>query len=116
IQPRTKKGRPRSAMMPPMMIPTTSVSSHVAPVAVDIDIDRIRERDGVRGALPVLREHGQSHHGTHFQALSAAIGQPQDVVEKTVLLIPHSNILASMYQRRGNPQEVLDELDAHLGI
>ena len=58
----------------------------------------------------------QSHHRSDFQPLGLAVGQAQDVVKKSVLLVPHPRVAAHVPHRRGDPQEVLEEFDGHVGV
>jgi hypothetical protein len=58
----------------------------------------------------------QAHHGAHLQTLGPAVRQPEHVVEEPVLLVPHPHVLAGADHRRCDPQEMLDELDAHVEI
>ena len=43
-----------------------------------------------------------------------AVGQAQHVVEEAVLLVPHPGVPAQVGHRRGDPQEVLGELQRHV--
>src|SRR5580704_2245488 len=58
----------------------------------------------------------QSHDGPHLQPLSAAVGQSQEVIEKTILFVPHPDVPATVHQSCRNPQKVPDELDTHFRI
>ena len=46
--------------------------------------------------------------------MGLAVGQPEHVVEETVLLVPHAGVLAQVRHGRGDPQEVLAELQRHV--
>ena len=61
-------------------------------------------------------EREQPDHRSHLQASGAAVGQPQHVVEEAVLLVPHPGVLAGVDHRRRDPEEVLEELQAHVGV
>ncbi len=58
----------------------------------------------------------QPYHRPHFEPLALSVGQAQHVIEEAVLLVPHARVAAQLRHGRGDPQEVLDELDRHLGI
>src|SRR5215471_20520317 len=45
-----------------------------------------------------------------------AVGQPEHVIEKSVLLVPHPGIGTRVRERSGNPEEMLDELETHLDV
>ena len=61
-------------------------------------------------------ERQQAHHGAHLEALGPAIGQPEDVVEEPVLLVPHPDLVAGMHEGPGDPQEMLGEFQGHVDI
>ena len=46
-----------------------------------------------------------------MQPRGRAVGQPQHVVEEAVLLVPHAVPSADLVHGRGDPEEVLDELE-----
>ena len=79
-------------------------------------------RAGSGAAARTVRcEHGrgaqrqQPDHRTDLQATSAAVRQPQDVVEEPVLLVPHLFVVqADPVHRPGDPEEVLQELLGHI--
>src|SRR5262249_36648881 len=52
-------------------------------------------------------------HGTHLEAACGAIRQPQHIVVKAVLLIPHA-ARAGVVHARGDKEKVVDELDHHV--
>ena len=57
----------------------------------------------------------QADQRPHLQAHRPAVGQPQQVVEEPVLLVPHLVVmLAATVHGVGDPQEVLDELEGDL--
>jgi len=56
------------------------------------------------------RQRQQPHHRAHLQAHRRAIRQPQDIVEETVLLIPHFILVfAQPVHRPGNPHRMLEK-------
>ena len=88
---------------------------------------RVEEPGEPLAELGVLRDHfplegrggaeGQeADHRPDLQALRPAVGQAEDVVEEPVLLVPHPRVLAQVGHRRGDPEEVLDELQRHLAV
>ena len=58
----------------------------------------------------------QSDHGAHLQPLGAPVRQPQHIIEEAVVLIPHAGVFARVAHRRGDPQEMLGELDRQVLI
>ena len=62
--------------------------------------------------IDVGAQRKKTHHGTHLEPGGAAIGQAQDVVVETVLLVPHA-VLTGTVHRCGNEVEVLGELVDH---
>ena len=62
-------------------------------------------------------ERQQPDHGADLQSCRAAVGQPQHVVEESVLFVPHAAaICAPLGHRQGDPEVVREELVAHLGV
>src|SRR5579864_3648043 len=57
----------------------------------------------------------QPDHGADLEALRQAIRQPEHIVEKSILLVPHASV-ARVEHRGSNPQKMLDELLAHVEI
>ncbi len=57
----------------------------------------------------------QPHHRPDLQAHRLPVGEPQQIVEEPVLLVPHLVVvLAAAVHRIGNPHEMLDELEGDL--
>src|SRR5262245_30019174 len=81
-----------------------------------LPVMRHRFRDPI--ALRLFKDgrgaQGQkSDHGTHFESGGTAIGESEDVIVKTVLLIPHA-IIARLVYRCGDPQKVLEEFRSYI--
>src|SRR5262249_44928829 len=45
----------------------------------------------------------QPYHRAHLQTLGVAVWHAQDVVEKSILFIPHADIFTQVHNRRGDP-------------
>src|SRR5690348_11333480 len=58
-------------------------------------------------------ERQQSHHGTYLKAGRIAIWEPEHVVVKTILLIPHST-RSCVVHGPSNPQEMLRKFDSKI--
>ena len=72
-------------------------------------------RDRIRLEHRRRAQRQQPHQRPHLQAHRLAVGQPQQVVEEAVLLVPHLVVmLAAAVHRIGNPHEMLDELEGDL--
>ncbi len=57
----------------------------------------------------------QPHQRPHLQTHRLAVGEPQQIVEEAVLLVPHLVVmLAATVHRIGDPHEMLDELEGDL--
>lgn len=76
--------------------------------------------DHVRHVLPLPllddcrgTERKEPDHGTHLESLSTPVGKPEDIVIKTVFLVPHAVLAHTVYSGR-DPQEVLEELIAEI--
>ena len=61
-------------------------------------------------------ERQQPDHGANLQALGVAVRQLQHVVKESVLLIPHAGVAARVDRRRGDGDEVLEELERHVRV
>ena len=70
--------------------------------------------------LPFEGRHGaqwqEADHRSNLQPLRASVGETEDVVEEAILLVPHAGVRTRMHHRRGDPEEVLDELLGQLRI
>lgn len=73
-----------------------------------------------RNALPLPRfdnrcgtQRQQTHQGTNLEPRSTAVGEPQEVVVKTVFVVPHAVLSRTVYGR-GNVVELLHELHDHV--
>ena len=58
----------------------------------------------------------QADHRPNLEPLGPAVGQAQHVVEEAVFLVPHAGLAAQVRHRRGNPQEMLGELEGHVHV
>ena len=77
---------------------------------------------GLRDALSLrLLDHRggaegeQPYHRSHLEPRRAAVGQPEEVVVETILLVPHA-VRAGPVDPRGDVVEVLHELEDHFSI
>ena len=57
----------------------------------------------------------QPHQGPHLQPDRLAVGEPQQIIEEAVLLVPHLVVtLADAVHGIGDPQEMLGELEGDI--
>ena len=68
----------------------------------------VEDRGGTQGK--------QADHRPNFEPLGLAVGQAEHVVEEAVLFVPHARVAAQVPHRRGDPQEVFDELECHVRV
>ena len=61
-------------------------------------------------------ERQQPDHGANLQALRLAVRQLEHVVKETVFFIPHARVAARVDRRRGDGNEVLEELERHVHV
>ena len=77
----------------------------------------VAEVDSFRGEDRRRAQRQQPDHRAHLEALRAAVGQAEDVVEEAVLLVPELVVvLADAVHRGGDEREVLRELQHHLAV
>jgi len=91
--------------------PGDSGSIKIDPVRDAIDRAGYRPFEGRRRA-----EREQADHRANFEVLRFAVRQPQHVVEEAVFFVPHPLVFAQVHHRRADPEEVLGELQRHVGV
>ena len=87
---------------------------------VEEPLEPLAELGVLRQQLP-LEDRGraqgqQADHRPNLEPLGLAVGQAEHVVEEAVLLVPHARVPAQVRHRRGDPQEVLAELEGHVRV
>src|ERR1044071_3602946 len=62
-------------------------------------------------------ERQQSHQGSHCRTPRLPVRKPQQIIEKSILLIPHLiMVIADSIHRIGDPYEMLEELEGDILI